>query len=94
MPMPAWQPWLGLVDADGKWLGMVSAELLAGGADPHQALRPGHPAVPASACLRELLPQLMDQPAPLAVLDGDGAYLGVITAASALRKISLGAHHA
>jgi glycine betaine/proline transport system ATP-binding protein len=91
---PAWQPWLALVDADGKWLGMVDAERLAGCGDPQQAVGPGHAAVPATACLRDILPQLMRQPAPLAVLDGDGAYLGVITAASALRKISLGAPHA
>jgi glycine betaine/proline transport system ATP-binding protein len=92
--LPAWQPWLAMVDADGKWVGMVSAEHLNGGANVQQALGANHAAVPAGTCLRELLPQLMRQSAPLAVLDGDGAYLGVITAASALRKISLGAHHA
>jgi CBS-domain-containing membrane protein len=92
--LPAWQPWLAMVDADGKWVGMVSAEHLNGGANVQQALRPDHAAVAAGTGLRELLPQLMRQGGPLAVLDDDGAYLGVITAASALRKLSFGAHHA
>jgi glycine betaine/proline transport system ATP-binding protein len=90
----AWQPWLAFINQDHKWIGLINAELLAGCSDPYQAVRPDYAAVSETACLREILPQLMKHPAPLAVLDSGGAYIGVITAASALRKISQGANHA
>ncbi|MEC5162037.1 glycine betaine/proline transport system ATP-binding protein [Janthinobacterium sp. CG_23.3] len=90
----AWQPWLAFVNQDRKWIGLINADVLAACNDPHQAVLPEHAAVSETTCLRDILPQLMKHPAPLAVLDSGGAYLGVITAASALRKISLGANHA
>jgi glycine betaine/proline transport system ATP-binding protein len=90
----AWQPWLAFINQDQKWIGLINADVLAGCSDPYQAVRPEHAAVSETACLRDILPHLMKHPAPLAVLDSGGAYLGVITAASALRKISQGANHA
>lgn len=91
---PAWQPWLAFVNQERKWLGLLSSEALAATGNPAQALQTEGTAVSERAALHEILPQLLGRAAPLPVLDSSGFYLGVITAASALRKISLGANHA
>ncbi len=90
---PAWQPWLAFVNQERKWLGLLSSEALAATSSPAQALLTENTAVSERAALHEILPQLLGRTAPLPVLDSSGFYLGVITAASALRKISLGANH-
>ncbi len=90
---PAWQPWLAFVNQDRKWLGLLSADLLTATRNPLQALQSQYGAVSERTTLHDILPELLGRTAPLPVLDGDGCYLGVITAASALRKISIGANH-
>ncbi len=90
---PPWQPWLAFINQERKWIGLISTDALAACGDPVKAVQPQHTTVSESTTLREILPLLMDNAAPLAVLDSSGSYLGVITAASALRKISQGANH-
>jgi glycine betaine/proline transport system ATP-binding protein len=90
---PAWQPWLAFVNQDRKWLGMLSAEALSEHGNLQKAVQDQHPTVPDRAMLHQILPQLLGRNAPLPVVDSGGSYLGVITAASVLRKISLGANH-
>lgn len=90
---PPWQPWLAFINQERKWIGLISTDALAACGDPVKAVQSQHTTVSESTTLREILPLLMDNAAPLAVLDSSGSYLGVITAASALRKISQGANH-
>lgn len=90
---PAWQPWLALVNQDHKWLGMLSAEALSQHGNLQRAVETQHPIIPERAMLHQILPQLLGRNVPLPVVDSAGAYLGVITAASVLRKISEGANH-
>ncbi len=90
---PAWQPWLAFVNQDRKWLGMLSAEALSEHGNLQKAVQDQHPIVPDRAMLHQILPQLLGRNAPLPVVDSGGSYLGVITAASVLRKISQGANH-
>jgi glycine betaine/proline transport system ATP-binding protein len=89
-----WQPWLALVNQDRKWLGMLSAEALSEHGNLQKAVQAQHPTVPDRAMLHQILPQLLGRNAPLPVVDSGGSYLGVITPASVLRKISQGANHA
>ena len=90
---PAWQPWMAYVNEDHKWLGLVSTDALSATGNPNQAVQAEHVAISDLTTLQEILPRLLEKPAPLAVLDSSGSYLGVITAASALLKISQGANH-
>ncbi|MGH6637736.1 MAG: quaternary amine ABC transporter ATP-binding protein [Polaromonas sp.] len=92
---PAWQPWLAFVNQERKWLGMICAEALSASGDPSQAIQAQHTAVSERTTLQEILPRLLGnkKATPLPVLDSNGSYLGVITATSALRKISQGAEH-
>jgi glycine betaine/proline transport system ATP-binding protein len=90
---PAWQPWMAYVNQDHKWLGLISTDALTATGNPNQAVQPEHVAISDLTTLQDILPRLLEKPAPLAVLDSSGSYLGVITAASALLKISQGANH-
>ncbi|MGH8049245.1 MAG: quaternary amine ABC transporter ATP-binding protein [Arenimonas sp.] len=91
---PAWQPWLAFVNQERKWLGMICAEALSASGNPAQAIQAQHTAVSERTTLHEILPRLLGKKAtPLPVVDSNGSYLGVITATSALRKISQGADH-
>ncbi|MFC6519151.1 glycine betaine/L-proline ABC transporter ATP-binding protein [Undibacterium arcticum] len=91
---PAWHPWLAFVNPERKWLGLISTDALSACGNLVQSVQAQHTAVSERTTLQDILPQLLGKAAPLPVLDGNGSYLGVITAASALRKISQGANHA
>jgi hypothetical protein len=72
---------------------MLNAEALSEHGNLQSAVQDQHPTVPDRAMLHQILPQLLGRNSPLPVIDSGGSYLGVITAASVLRKISQGANH-
>lgn len=91
---PPWHPWLAFVNQERKWLGMISADALSACGNPGQAVQKQHATVSERTVLHQILPQLLGGGAPLPVLDSMGSYLGVITPASVLQKMSQGAHNA
>jgi glycine betaine/proline transport system ATP-binding protein len=89
----AWHPWIALVSKDRKWLGMLNNEARVANGSQQQISTTQHVTVSERTPLHEVLPLVLRNGAPLPVLDGNGTYLGVITATSALRKVSQGANH-
>lgn len=80
--------WVACVSGDHKLLGLVGRDTLgAEGCNPSERCVPVSPITPASA-LPDVLKRLQGQREPLPVIDHDGRYLGVITAASVLSKLS------
>lgn len=89
----SWHPWLAFLNTDRKWLGLLKGDALSNAGSPENALDGGHEPVKQHTRLAEVLPQLLGSTCPVPVIDEEGAYLGVITARSALRKLSQGAKH-
>ncbi|MBI3146228.1 MAG: glycine betaine/L-proline ABC transporter ATP-binding protein [Pseudogulbenkiania sp.] len=80
--------WVACVSKDHKLLGLVGREMLRSeGCVPSERCVPISPVAPAS-CLPDVLQRLLGQTEPLPVTDGEGRYLGVITATSVLTKLS------
>ena len=80
--------WVACVSGDHKLLGLVGRDTLGvEGCNPSERCVPVSPITPASA-LPDVLKRLQGQREPLPVIDHDGRYLGVITAASVLSKLS------